>query len=246
MSLAGKYYDSHNTVWGLWGGSSEFEWFWGVLEGLIPGDQYGTGPIPMPQLPPLPTPPVEVPPVISEVPETWEDFCLLHPELCDPILETRPGETPDPYPQPSVIVGDPTDTGTTASQDDLEEDKVAHNWGHLAREFIGQVGQQYLAGEGYVAGSGAPTTAQYAGAAAAAAGTPTPSPSGDCDGMSWSGGVPPKGYKVVNSCGVGVLRKVRKRRRPRMLSRSDAQDVATIVGLVGKGQMASALINRRG
>jgi len=67
----------------------------------------------------------------------------------------------------------------------------------------------------------------------------------DCDGMAWSGGTPPKGYKVVNYCGRGVLRKVRRRRRRRLLTASDSRDIATIVGLVGKGQMASALINRR-
>jgi len=63
--------------------------------------------------------------------------------------------------------------------------------------------------------------------------------------MAWSGGTPPKGYKVVNYCGRGVLRKVRRRRRRRLLTASDSRDIATIVGLVGKGQMASALINRR-
>ncbi len=65
-----------------------------------------------------------------------------------------------------------------------------------------------------------------------------------CDGVAWTGGVPPKGYKVVNYCGQGVLRKIRRRRRRRMLTASDASDLATIVGIVGKGQMASSMINR--
>jgi hypothetical protein len=78
-----------------------------------------------------------------------------------------------------------------------------------------------------------------------AAASGAPRVGADCDVMPWSGGSPPKGYKVVNYCGRGVLRKVRRRRRRRLLTASDSRDIATIVGLVGKGQMASALINRR-
>ncbi len=122
---------------------------------------------------------------------------------------------------------------------------MAHDWGHLAREFLGGIGSQYLGQQaaGYANTQGAAellpgsTAAQLATIAAT-------TPDG-CDGMAWSGGTPPKGYKVVNYCGQGVLRKVRRRRKPRMLTRSDSQDVATIIGLVGKGQLASILMNRR-
>lgn len=200
------------------------------------------------------TPAVEVPVVISEVPQTWEELEALEPELFEPILETRPGEVPDPYPfDPDVepdrefvdtdtVIGAPDDWWPTATQEESEEDDMAHDWGHLIREGIGSF---FPGDSGGAAGVWDPSTPI----------TPTPlqpgvsngaTPSGgDCDGMRWSGGTPPKGYKVVNSCGVGVLRKVRRRRRRRLLTASDSRDIATIVGLVGKGQMASALINRR-
>ena len=69
-------------------------------------------------------------------------------------------------------------------------------------------------------------------------------PEGACDGMIWQGGVPPKGYKVVNFCGQGVLRKVRRRRRRRLLTASDKADISYIVATTGKGQLAASLIHR--
>jgi len=199
-------------------------------------------------------PPVYVPPVIDETPQTWEELEALEPELFEPILETRPGEVPDPYPfEPDVepdrefvdtdtVIGAPDDWWPTATQEESEEDDdMAHDWGHLARDFLGGLLSPDATGGGSL-------VADPSGAATL---FPTPaqpgvsSAGGDCDGMRWSGGTPPKGYKVVNSCGVGVLRKVRRRRRRRLLTASDSRDIATIVGLVGKGQMASALINRR-
>jgi len=198
--------------------------------------------------------PVVVDPVIEEVPRTWEELESLEPELFEPILETRPGLPPDPYPfEPDVepdrefldtdtVIGAPDDWWPTATQEESEEDdEMAHDWGHLARDFLGGL----LSPD---AGGGGNVVSDPSGAASL---FPTPAQPGvsngstDCDGMRWSGGTPPKGYKVVNSCGVGVLRKVRRRRRPRLLTASDSRDIATIVGLVGKGQMASALINRR-
>ncbi len=241
MSLSGDKYDPLNQWWSIGGGSSEFNWFWeqatAVIfggDGIRPGD-----PVWIP-------PPVHVPDTISEVPQTWEELCALDPELCDPILETRPGRRPDPYPQDvnPDILGDPYDETVTAAQDDSN---VTHTLGHLVRGVVDTL----------VGTAAAQRTSQYAPTAGAAGGTtvvdytqPTVTVPGgtgvECDGMAWTGAAPPKGYKVVNYCGQGVLRKIRRRRRPRMLSRGDAQDVATIVGLVGKGQMASALINRRG
>ncbi len=195
----------------------------------------------------LDNPAVYVPPVISEAPQTWEELEELDPELFEPILETRPGRTPDPYPQPAdVILGDPQ-AGDTVAQHDEEVD-MAHDWGHLAREFLGGVGSQLLGqnAASYANESGellpGSTAAQLATQAAVGGGG-----HGDgCDGMVWAGGVPPKGYKVVNSCGVGVLRKVRRRRRKRMLTVSDKNDIASIISMVGKGQLAATLMNRGG
>jgi len=65
--------------------------------------------------------PVVVDPVIEEVPRTWEELESLEPELFEPILETRPGLPPDPYPfepdgdlgggtvDPNTVVGAPDD-----------------------------------------------------------------------------------------------------------------------------------------
>ncbi len=121
---------------------------------------------------------------------------------------------------------------------------MAHDWGHLVRQGIGALTGITEPAQALVGGPGAQTPAQtdawLTGVAA------TNGHTEGCDGMAWGGGTPPKGYKVVNYCGRGVLRKIRRRRRRRILSASDAADIATIVGLVGKGQMASALINRRG
>ncbi len=192
--------------------------------------------------------PVPVPIVISEVPETWEELEALDPELFEPILETRPGRTPDPYPGSeaagAVIVGDPYSDVVTPAQDDLtQEDNVAsHDWGSWFRTGISAVAANYF-GDDEQAVIGPGSTANQLATAAAL--SPAAAVGGACDGMVWNGGAPPKGYKVVNYCGQGVLRKVRRRRRRRLLTRGDSQDIATIVGLVGKGQMASALINRR-
>ncbi len=174
--------------------------------------------------------PVYVPPVISEEPQTWEELEALEPELFEPILETRPGLPPDPYPQPS---GD----DFYVPEDD---DMAAWDWGTAVSTVIDVLQGQSPGGS--PAGYAPPVQLQPPGTGTVLA---LPSPmSGDCDGVAWSGGVPPKGYKVVNYCGRGVLRKIRRRRRRRMLTASDASDLATIVGIVGKGQMASSMINR--
>ncbi len=158
---------------------------------------------------------------------TWEEYEEQFPEYFEPILETRPGRVADSYPQ------------DVAESEHEEDDEVAHTWGHLAREFVGDwlnpapVSTQPI---NFVPNATVPPQV----------GVTSPSLGGGagCDGMAWSGGVPPKGYKVVNYCGQGVLRKIRRRRRRRMLTASDASDLATIVGIVGKGQMASSMINR--
>ncbi len=127
---------------------------------------------------------------------------------------------------------------------------MAHDWGHLGRQVLG----------GFLGGMSDPAPAVINVATpwetSMGFGGPgmTPVPSGgggmvvpagvDCETMPWTGGTPPKGYKVVNYCGQGVLRRIRRRRRRRILTASDQSDIAAIVGLVGKGQMASALINR--
>ncbi len=210
-----------------WGGGDP----WG---GIFPSGTRGEAYLPSP---------TDVPDVISEVPQTWEELEEEMPELFEPILETRPGETPDPYPgteAAEAVIGDPYADEVAAAQDDTEE-PMAHDWAHIGRQFLTGIispdEQQFVPATQMAATTIDYTTPTVTSNVAAAG--------GDCDGMAWSGGTPPKGYKVVNYCGAAVLRKIRRRRRRRILSASDAADIATIVGLVGKGQMASSLINRR-
>ena len=213
------------------GGFLEGGFDWGTFGGLFP---------PIRDILRESAPP-PIPVVISEIPETWPDWSL------EPILETRPGQIPDPYPgseaagnvDPSAIIGPYQGADTPEQQE--EGQVVAHDWGHLIRQ-----GVTAITGIGEPAEAlAAPFAADTSVWQSAAAQPLTTMAGGDCDGMAWSGGTPPKGYKVVNYCGRGVLRKVRRRRRRRLLTASDSRDIATIVGLVGKGQMASALINRR-
>ncbi len=124
---------------------------------------------------------------------------------------------------------------------------MAHDWGHVFRQaaagFIGGImtpdvppiyggviGPNTMADPGEVG----PVERVITGGLGAES----------CEGMVWSGGAPPKGYKVVNSCGVGVLRKVRRRRRRRLLTASDKADISYIVATTGKGQLAASLIHR--
>lgn len=169
------------------------------------------------------------PVVISEIPETWEEYEEQYPEYFEPILETRPGHVADHYPQDLLDEVTPE-----------QEDEMAHDWGHLIRQGIGAfIPGQEPAG---IAGPSAFTNVPGAGPVLT---SPLGDGGGGCDGMTWTGGAPPKGYKVVrDSCGNGVLRKVRRRRRRRMLTQGDKSDIASIVSMVGKGQLAASLINR--
>ncbi len=131
-----------------------------------------------------------------------------------------------------------------------EGEVVAHDWGHLGRQFLGEIaGQAFGPPVAYAppATFGGPMGPAVAGASVMevlTGDTSAAATAEGCDGMVWAGGAPPKGYKVVNHCGQGVLRKIRRRRRRRMLTVSDKNDIAAIVSMVGKGAMASTLINR--
>ena len=123
---------------------------------------------------------------------------------------------------------------------------MAHDWGHILAQTVGGIAAQAFAPPPqvtYLGGNlGGATAAPVAGASVMDVLVGSDTANG-CEGMEWTGGVPPKGYKVVNFCGKGVLRKIRRRRRRRLFTASDAADVAQIVGIVGKGAMANSLIN---
>ncbi len=158
---------------------------------------------------------------------------------------------PPPMPSERPVPLPPIPQPTQAEPIEAEDEPMSHTWGHTFRQAAGGIGN-ILFGEritpdysSMFAPSGSPLGPLPEPAAVPAATVPvTGMPEGSCDGMIWSGGVPPKGYKVVNSCGVGVLRKVRRRRRRRLLTASDKADISYIVATTGKGQLAASLIHR--
>lgn len=125
---------------------------------------------------------------------------------------------------------------------------MAHDWGHVFTQAAGGLLGSIFGGSAVpdYTGFGGPANIPSGDIGPPVAASPVTGGLGveSCEGMIWTGGVPPKGYKVVNFCNQGVLRKIRRRRRRRLLTASDKADIAAIVGLVGKGQMASSLISR--
>ena len=213
------------------------------------GGIFGYDPFPSGPSFPEPVPAPQLPVVIGERPSSIEEL-EREREALEAIIREEPfipsGTVVLEPLDPSVVIGE-VHGGDTVEQDDLGDDDVAHDWGHLIRQGIQEVtgiGQpQVFEPTGFVPEQPGVTT----GAVVAHNG------GGDhngCDGMTWAGGAPPKGYKVVrDSCGNGVLRKVRRRRRRRMLTNSDKDDIASVVSMVGKGALAASLINgsmRRG
>ncbi len=185
-------------------------------------------------------------------PTFWEDIWW---DVDLPWWDYRAGWRPVPWyqdifgvekytPPPTVSIPPPP---APAPPLDEEEDEMAHDWGHLARQVA----------EGFIGGGGGnrpyqpvplpfldidtSTTTVPAAAVPSVTGGLGPE---SCEGMVWSGGTPPKGYKVVNWCGKGVLRKVRRRRRRRILTASDKADISYIVSTTGKGQLAASLIHK--
>ncbi len=211
----------------------EFDWFWGTLEGLIEGDQYGTGPIPMPR----PSP------VIGEIPRSLEDLQREQRELEREIANSPIGTGTLP-PIDEEKWGDIIRIPVPDSPAEMDDEEVAVTWMEWGMDTAGALIGNWL-NDGNIATSAPTQFVETPGPSTAANQTATAAAMQNCEGMAWTGGVPPKGYKVVNHCGIGVLRKVRRRRRRRMLTASDASDLATIVGIVGKGQMAAQMINRR-
>jgi len=124
---------------------------------------------------------------------------------------------------------------------------MAHDWGHVFREATAGLIQPLFGGggaSGNFAAPNMPTSTELGNGATNVvpiAGGLGPE---SCEGMVWTGGTPPKGFKVVNWCGQGVLRKVRRRRRRRILTASDKADISYIISTAGKGQLAASLIHK--
>ncbi len=76
----------------------------------------------------------------GNVPETWEELEELIPEIFEPILETRPGRTPDPYPgsEASRAIIVPTQGPVSGVDDEefTEDESMAHSWWHLGSQVI--------------------------------------------------------------------------------------------------------------
>jgi len=129
---------------------------------------------------------------------------------------------------------------------------MAIDWGGLFGDVVGQAATSYFAPSPQLYPApqvfSMPPPAQGPGYSGAVQRTTTVPATMEnvcgLDGQAWGGQAPPKGYKVVNYCGQAVLRKIRRRRRRRMLSVSDKNDIASIISMAGKGQLAASLINR--
>ncbi len=168
----------------------------------------------------------------------------LNPAAVGPFREVFPDYTPTWVPPPSRDIIDSAPAPTPS--EDLE---MAHDWGHLGRELLGG----WLGGGASDFDYGGQRGGGAGGDVPLDVGMATEAPNGaiagglgpaSCEGMIWKGGVPPKGFKVVNWCGQGVLRRVRRRRRRRILTASDKADISYIISTAGKGQLAASLIHK--
>lgn len=182
-----------------------------------------------------------VPPVvISEIPRTvlpgdtgrgqiskeellsrgWPEWSV------EPILETRPGRTPDPYPGSPAerVVGRPYEEGPSSRQNDLEEEQVA-DWGDI-------LGAAIDVWQGQAPGGGA--------------GWNTP---GIIPGFSGPVGVPASGIpdyggtpsRVTIDTRTGRVTKCGRRRRRRLLTESDFNDLMRIATLPNNANVRTAL-----
>lgn len=181
---------------------------------------------------------------------SWPDFTPWYlpglPQVWG-VLKGRTVSSPQAIPRP-VPARIPTAPGPSSGDFD-EGQNMAIDWGDVLFGAVGGATGNLGVGSG-IPPLGFDSNPIPGGSAASPPGAAPVITGGlgpeACEGMIWSGGTPPKGYKVVNWCGKGVLRKIRRRRRRRLLTASDKSDIAAIVGLVGKGQMASSLITRGG
>lgn len=168
----------------------------------------------------------------------------LNPAQVGPFPELFPDYVPSWVPPPTRDIID-----SAPAPDTEESEIVAHDWGHIFRQAAGVlIPQQQPPGGGFM-GFGQPMSMADPSQVGPVERTVTAAVTGglgaeSCEGMVWAGGTPPKGYKVVNFCGQGVLRKVRRRRRRRLLTASDKADISYIVATTGKGQLAASLIHR--
>ncbi len=150
-------------------------------------------------------------------------------------------------PPPPRVVLPPPVPQPLEPQPDEEDLDMAHDWGHVFRQATGGLVGSLFGGGGASAPFSVPNfptsdpvdTGNVAPSAVAGGLGPEA-----CEGMIWTGAAPPKGYKVVNWCGRGVLRKVRRRRRRRILTASDKADISYIISTAGKGQLAASLIHK--
>ncbi len=153
--------------------------------------------------------------------DVWPDWSL------EPILETRPGRTPDPYPGTEAargagtvdeVLGDPYEDVATAEQNDTldsGDDTMAHDWNHLIRQGIAQV-----------AGIGNGGSAQ-------------PQPGSIAYTEQLYAGLPP-GSAIVSGNGAGA-NGCKRRRRRRLLTEGDFNDLMRIATLPNKDTVKVAL-----
>ncbi len=154
-----------------------------------------------------------------DLPETWEELEELIPEIFEPILETRPGRTPDPYPgsEASRAVIDPTQTPVSGVDDEefTEEEPMAHSWWHLGSQVI-----DVLQGQ------------------AAGGGTALAPPQGFAGPMTPTPGTP--AFYAANAAAAGTHCRRRRRRRA-LLTEGDFNSLMRIATLPNNANVRTAL-----
>ncbi len=152
----------------------------------------------------------------GDVPETWEELEELIPEIFEPILETRPGRRPDPYPgsdaAAAVIDPTPASPGSVDDDDFTEAEDMAHSWLHLGSDIL------------------AAYTSPTAGVAAAPMGFAGPAR------VPGAGAVPGFTYGTDN----GIPCKRRRRRRA-LLTEGDFNSLMRIATLPNNANVRTAL-----
>ncbi len=166
------------------------------------------------------------------VPKGWETVIIAGQERVR-VPEIYRGPSPVLEPIDPDILRTPVPVPVDDSE--FEEENVAHDWGHLGRQFLGG-----LMGNGDGGGGQVYTPAYTSNFPV----TTTPAPL-----RSTAAGCEPCGPRYLTyDCKTGKFSSRKRRRRRRLATPSDLADLAAIVAITGKGsamnQAVAGLVRR--
>ncbi len=193
--------------------------------------------IPQTILPPGPRPVVATGPSGPlSVPKGWETVIIAGRERTR-VPDVYRGTSPVLEPIDPAILRTPVPVSVDDSEfEEDQEENVAHDWGHLGRQFIGG-----LMGGG---NGGGPVYSPAAAMTYTSGATTTPVPL-----RSTAAGCEPCGPRYLTyDCKTGKFSSRKRRRRRRLATPSDLADLAAIVAITGKGsamnQAVAGLVRR--